>query len=149
MEFAHSLRETRLAAGLSQADLARRAGTSQARLSSYENGSVIPTPGTRERLQQAARPLPSIVLDLHRDEVKRLAATHKLGNVRVFGSVARGQDTLSSDIDLLVTPNPVASLLDLSAFAADVEDLLGYEVDVTSDRGVGPESSIARDALFL
>ena len=149
MEFAHSLRETRLAAGLSQADLARRAGTSQARLSSYENGSVIPTPGTRERLQQAARPLPSIILDIHRDEVQRLAATHKLGNVRVFGSVARGQDTLSSDVDLLVTPNLVASLLDLSAFAADVEDLLGYEVDVTSDRGVSPESSIARDALFL
>lgn len=149
MALAGRLREARVAAGLSQAGLARRAGTSQARLSSYETGSVIPTPATQERLLLAARPLPSVALDRHRQEVRRLAGVHKLGNVRVFGSVARGRDTLSSDIDLLVTAEPGASLLDLAAFANDVEDLLGYEVDVISDRGVTSGSSIAREALFL
>lgn len=149
MELANRLRKARLVAGLSQTELARRAGTSQARLSSYENGLVVPTPATQERLLQAVRPLPAVALDRHRQEVNRLAGTHKLGNVRVYGSVARGQDTRSSDIDLLVTADPGASLLDLSAFANDVEDLLGYEVDVTSDRGVSPESSIVRDALSL
>lgn len=149
MEFGGKLRKARTAADLSQAQLARRAGTSQARLSSYENGAVVPNPVTQERLLRAARSLPSTVLDRHREEVKRRAKAHKITNVRVFGSVARGSDTLSSDIDLLVTAEPGASLLDLSAFASEVEDLLGFEVDIASDRGVDPDSTIAREALLL
>lgn len=149
MGFAEQLRQARTDAGLTQAGLARRAGTSQARLSSYENGVVLPAPSTRARLLQAARPLPSLVLDRHRDDVKRRAAAYKVSNVRVFGSTARGEDTLSSDVDLLVTPDPGTSLLTLAAFAAEVEDILGYEVDVTSDRGLPADSPILREALAL
>jgi len=101
------------------------------------------------RLLEAARPLPSVVLDLHRREVLALASRHKVGNVRVFGSVARGQDTRSSDVDLLVTPDDGASLFDLVDFAQETEDIVGYPVDVISDRTVAPDSSIARDALSL
>jgi hypothetical protein len=149
VEFTQQLRTARQAGGLSQAELARRAGTSQARVSSYESGSVIPTPATQERLLRAVRPLPSVVLDRHRQKVKRLARAHRLDNVRVFGSVARGEDTLFSDIDLVVTAEPHASLLDFSAFADEVEQVLGYDVDVTSDRGLDPVSPILREALSL
>ena len=98
---------------------------------------------------RAARPLPSMALDLHRREVLALASRHKVGNVRVFGSVARGEDTRSSDVDLLVTPDEGASLFDLVAFAQETEDIVGCPVDVISDRTVAPDSSIVRDALSL
>jgi predicted nucleotidyltransferase len=89
------------------------------------------------------------VLDRCRDEVKRLAASHHLLYVRVFGSVARGTDTLSSDIDLLVTPDEEASLLDMAGFQLDVEELTGYEVDVVSDVPLTNASAIVVEALWL
>ncbi len=95
------------------------------------------------------RPLPSVALDRHRGEVLLSASRHKISNVRVFGSVARGQDTRSSDIDLLVTFDEGASLFDLVAFAQETEDLVGCPVDVVSDRMTAPESSITREALSL
>ncbi len=98
---------------------------------------------------RAVRPLPSVALDRHRGEVLSSATRHKMGNVRVFGSVARGQDTRSSDVDLLVTADEGASLFDLVAFAQETEDIVGCPVDVISDRTVPPDSSIARDALSL
>lgn len=149
VEFRQVLREARRDAGISQAELARRARTSQSRVSSYEAGSVVPSTATRTRLLAALRPLPSMVLDRHRRHVVQLARSHRVGNVRVFGSIARGEDTLESDVDLLVTPGDRASLLDFAAFAQEVEDILGYPVDVTSDRGLLPGSSIARDAVAL
>ena len=101
------------------------------------------------RLPEAARTLPSVALDRHRGEVLSSAGRHKMGNVRVFGSVARGEDTRSSDVDLLVTPDEGASLFDLVAFAQETEDIVGCPVDVLSDRTVTPDSSIALDALSL
>lgn len=143
------LRRAREAAGLSQAQVADAAGTSQARVSSYESGKVTPSPETRRRLLAAVRPRPSALLSRHRAAVKRLATEHGLSHVRVFGSVARGVDTPESDVDLLVTPAPKTSLVDITAFALDVEDLLGTRVDVVSDRGIDPGSSIAREARPL
>jgi len=118
-------------------------------VSSYESGAVCPTAATRERLLDAVRCRPSVALDRHRKEVTALAGAHKLGNVRVFGSVASGRDTTSSDVDLLVTADSDASLLDLSAFADEVERVLGYEVDVVTDRGLPATSSIIREAVRL
>jgi hypothetical protein len=149
VEFAEQLRAARIGAGLSQAQLARRAGTSQSRISTYEQAVVVPELPTQERLMRAARPLPSKVLDQHRSAVKRLAARNRLSNVRVFGSVARGDDHLHSDIDLLVTPEPTASLVNMAAFVRHAEKLLGYHVDVESDARLDPDSPIAREALTL
>lgn len=143
------MREARRRAGLSQRELARRARTSQSRISSYESGRLIPEPQTMHRLLQATRPLPSVVLDRCREDVQRLAAAHHLCYVRVFGSVARGTDTLSSDIDLLVTPDKDASLLDMAAFMLDVEELTGYEVDVISDAPLADDAPILQEALWL
>lgn len=147
--FAEVLREGRQVAGMSQAALARRAGTSQARVSSYESGAVVPAPSTQARLLDALRPLPSESLHRNREAVKRLARTHRLDNVRVFGSVARGADRLGSDVDLLVTAESGVGLFDLSAFALEAEKLLGAPVDVVTDGGLDPESRIATEALAL
>jgi predicted nucleotidyltransferase len=149
VDFGERLRRARIDAGLTQARLAKLAGTSQARVSSYERGSVVPSRATQERLLRAARPLPSAVLARRRAEVKALAARHGLSNVRVFGSVARGTDTVASDVDLLVTPSPGTTFFGLAAYAVEVEDLLGCEVDVVSDRALAAMPRIAGEAVVL
>ncbi|MFY9782653.1 MAG: nucleotidyltransferase domain-containing protein, partial [Acidimicrobiales bacterium] len=72
-----------------------------------------------------------------------------LHNVRVFGSIARGEDTVKSDIDLLVTPGSKASLLDISAFLEGVREVTGFDVDVISDRAVSKDSELSREAMAL
>ncbi len=149
MEFAERLRAAREESGITQTQLARRARTSQSRVSSYEKGTVVPTESTQERLLKCARRPPAEMLDHRREDVVAAAAKRHLTNVRVFGSVARNKDTLTSDIDLLVTPVSGASLFDLVGFAIEVEAFLGYPVDVVSDRGIDPDSAIIREALSL
>ena len=78
------------------------------------------------------------VLREKRDEVLRVALKHGARNVRVFGSVARGQAGAQSDIDLLVTMEPGRSLLDHAAMWLEIQELLGYEVDVVSEGGLKP-----------
>lgn len=75
-------------------------------------------------------------LEAHRAEVLAVAGSHGARNVRVFGSVARGDDSPSSDIDLLVDMEPGRSLLDLAALHADLNALLGVKVDVLTEKGV-------------
>ena len=71
-----------------------------------------------------------------REDILRLAARHGAYNVRVFGSVARGEATPESDIDFVVEMEPGRSLLDLGGLLADLEQLLGYEVDVVTEKGL-------------
>ena len=79
----------------------------------------------------AGRPAPSLrMLRAHRDEILRAATNRGVSNIRVFGSVARGQATPTSDIDLLVDFERGHRGLDLFAFAREVEELLGYPVEV-------------------
>jgi len=75
-------------------------------------------------------------LRARREDILALAAHHRASNVRVFGSVARGDATPESDIDLLVTFRPGASLFDLSALWQDLQDLLGRDVNVISEGGM-------------
>jgi hypothetical protein len=85
------------------------------------------------------RPAPSLVLlRAHRDEILRVAARRGVSNIRVFGSVARGEATPTSDIDLLVEFERGHRGLDLFAFAREVEDLLGYPVEI----GTGLEEAV-------
>ena len=69
-------------------------------------------------------------------EILEIAARHGARTVRVFGSVVRGEETPASDIDLLVEFEPGRSLLDHIALAQDLEDLLGREVDVVTEKGL-------------
>ncbi|MBI5570503.1 MAG: nucleotidyltransferase family protein [Desulfomonile tiedjei] len=71
-----------------------------------------------------------------REEILEIAARHGAGNIRVFGSVARGEAGESSDVDLLVDMEADRSLLDVTAFLADVRELLGRRVDVVSEKGL-------------
>jgi predicted nucleotidyltransferase len=100
-------------------------------------------------LLQATRRLPSEVVDEKRGKIIEVAEKNGLSNVRVFGSVARLEDTFESDIDLLVTPSPETSLMDLSEFLLEVENITGRDVDVLSDRTVPQGSKIFMEALTL
>jgi predicted nucleotidyltransferase len=69
-----------------------------------------------------------------RDEILRLAAKRGAYNVRIFGSVARGDARPDSDVDVLVDLEPNRSLLDLGGLLMDLQDLLGRKVDVATER---------------
>jgi uncharacterized protein len=71
-----------------------------------------------------------------RGQILAVAARHGASNVRVFGSVARGEADAASDIDFLVDFEPGRSLLDLAALLVDLEDLLGHPVDVVTEPGL-------------
>ena len=71
-----------------------------------------------------------------REEILRIAATHGARNVRLFGSVARGDAREDSAIDLLVDLEPGRSLFDLGGLLVDLEQFLGRAVDVVTERGL-------------
>jgi hypothetical protein len=80
----------------------------------------------------------SEIVTMHRNEILAIAARHGARNVRLFGSVARGQADERSDIDLVVDFDPERSLLDHAALSLELQELLGCEVDVVSGRGLKP-----------
>lgn len=73
---------------------------------------------------------PSEVLRENRELILSIALIHRTENLRVFGSVLSGEDTETSDLDLLVDPLPGATLLDLGAIQIELEESLGISVDV-------------------
>jgi len=76
------------------------------------------------------------LLESKREEILRIAAKHGARNVRIFGSVARGEADDASDVDFLVEFEPTVSLLDHASLLVELEDLLGRKVDVASMRGL-------------
>jgi uncharacterized protein len=148
MDTAELLREARRSAGLTQAELAHRARTSQAMVARYETGAASPTVRTLQRLLRAAgRDLELLsvsaqtgatassldTLREHRAEINAAADCVGARNVRVFGSVARGEDTPVSDVDLLVDfPARERGLLPLLTLAEQVEQIVGRRVDVAA-----------------
>lgn len=72
-------------------------------------------------------------LRARRDEIVQLAEQHGAYDVRVFGSVARGEATPASDVDILVSFRDGASLYELSGLWQDLEELLGCQVDLATD----------------
>ncbi|MEI6511880.1 MAG: nucleotidyltransferase family protein [bacterium] len=76
------------------------------------------------------------ILETKRDEILRIANAHHVCNLRVFGSVARGDSDEKSDIDFLVELNPGCGLLEHAALVRELEQLLGRKVDVVSDKGL-------------
>lgn len=71
-----------------------------------------------------------------RQEILKIAAKHGAYNVRIFGSVARGEADEHSDVDFLVELEPERSLFDLGGVLMDLENLLGCKVDVVTVRGL-------------
>ena len=71
-----------------------------------------------------------------RGEILRIAKRYGAHNVRVFGSVARGDFGSDSDVDLLVDLEPGRNLFDLGGFLYEVRELLGIPVDVVTEKGL-------------
>ncbi len=76
------------------------------------------------------------LLQEKREEILSLASKHGAFNVRIFGSVVRGEDRPDSDVDFLVELEAERSLLDRVALIQDLEDLLGRKVDVATVKGL-------------
>jgi uncharacterized protein len=86
-----------------------------------------------------------------RNEILRVAANRGARNIRIFGSVARGENDARSDIDFLVDLEPNRSLFDLSGLLLDLEALLQTEVDVVTERGLRARirDQVLREAVPL
>lgn len=75
---------------------------------------------------------PAEVVEQHKAAIANVAGRHKARSIAVFGSVARGDDTDTSDIDFLVDFEPGSSLFDLMHLQESLAELLGCDVDVVS-----------------
>jgi uncharacterized protein len=149
------IRQARLNANFSQVELAARAGTSQSALARYETGAGLPTLPTLERLLTACgrrleirtppaqHPNPGVStrsqlgpqagkLRRQRRRLLDAAEKHGVGHLRAFGSLARGEATAESDVDLLVDLKPGHTLLDLAAFRRAAAEILDLPVDVAT-----------------
>jgi predicted nucleotidyltransferase len=80
--------------------------------------------------------LPSVALQTHREAIRRIALSHRVTNVRVFGSVVHGDDTEGSDLDLLVDPTSETTMMDIGAIRHELKQLLGIPVDVLTPRAI-------------
>jgi len=151
------LRHARKRAELSQVELSRRAGVPQSVISMYESGARQPSIPVLSRLvaatghelelrvRRAASPLWRLRGPLgervrtHRSELKRLAAASGTSNLRVFGSVARGEDSEVSDVDLLVDLSPETGLFKLMRLQGELEVLLQARVDLVPVADLKPD----------
>jgi len=76
------------------------------------------------------------LLQRKRKKILETAARYGASDVRVFGSVARGEADESSDIDLLVNLEPGRSLMDLGGLLMELQEELGVDVDVVTEKGL-------------
>ncbi len=162
------LRQARNRAGLSQVDLASRAGVTQSVISAHESGQRQPSLPALTRLIDAAgfeltlslRRQPGRLRRLsgpvgrvrrHRNDLVATAAAHGVSNLRVFGSVARGEDRPDSDVDLLADIPPGLSLLGLGRLEADLEAILGTRVNLipAADLKPGARERVESDLIAL
>ena len=154
---------------MSQAELAFRAGVVQSVISAYEAGRRQPSLPTLAKLIDATGC--DLMVDIQRQppQLSRLsgpvgrqvrrkrrdliaaAAAHDVTNLRVFGSVARGEDRPGSDVDLLVDLPPDIGLLGLGRVQAELEDIVGTKVDLVSASDLKPavRARAARDLVAL
>jgi uncharacterized protein len=141
---------------MSQDELAARAGVTQSVISAYESGHrqpAIPTlaalvDATGYKLVMSLRRQPRLMGRLsgpvgrrvrrHRHDVVAAAAAHGVRNLRVFGSVARGQDRPDSDVDLIVDLPAGMGLFGLGRVQAELEAILGTRVDLVPAQDLKP-----------
>jgi len=151
------LREARRRAGLSQVDLAARAGVTQSVISAYESGHrqpAVPTlaaliEATGHELVLSLGPEPQGLARLSgpvgrrvrrkRHELVAAAAAHGITGLRVFGSVARGDDRPDSDVDLLADLPPGLGLFGLGRVEAELEGIVSARVDLAPAESLKPQ----------
>ena len=162
------LRRARLSARLSQTEVARRALVAQSVISAYESGRREPSVSMLERLVRATGH--RLVLDLERSNdyppglpdtplgrrlrqcrrsILACAAFHGAQNVRVFGSIARGEDRPDSDVDLLVDLDKGTGLFALEALRRELSEILSVPVDIALSDSFRPRvrEEVEREAI--
>ena len=80
--------------------------------------------------------LPSIALQTHREAIRLIALSHRVTNVRVFGSVVHGDDSEGSDLDILVDPSRETTMMDIAKIQLELSQLLPVTVDVLTPNGL-------------
>lgn len=164
------LREARRESRLSQSEVARRANIAQSVISAYESDQREPALTTLRRLVEATGH--RLVITFDRDPRSRLglpdtrlgrrlrqkrrallasAARHGATNVRIFGSVARGDERPDSDIDMVVDISKKMGLIALTSLEKEFREILGVPVDLSVSSELGPRIKIEvdRDAVTL
>jgi predicted nucleotidyltransferase/DNA-binding XRE family transcriptional regulator len=163
------LRQARRRAGLTQAGVAARAGVTQSVISAYESGRRQPALPTlaalvdatgyelvvrlrpqRRRLARLSGPVGRRVRRRRHDLVAA-AARYGASNLRVFGSVARGEDRPDSDVDILADMPAGLGMFGLLQLQAELETILGAHVDLVPAAGLKPDvgSRVAVDLVPL
>ncbi len=151
------LRDARQKSGLSQTELARRAKVAQSVISAYESGKREPGLRTLGRLVAATGQRLTVGFETAETDVRGLPDTrlgrrlrqrraaliaaaerHGASNLRVFGSVARGEDGQDSDVDLLVDLPPGTGLFGLAGLERELEEILHVDVDLASADSLKP-----------
>jgi predicted nucleotidyltransferase/DNA-binding XRE family transcriptional regulator len=153
-----TLREARRRAGLTQVELAHRAGVTQSVISAYESGHRQPAMSTLAALIEATGFELTVSLRRPSDQLRRLsgpvgllvrqrrrqlveaAAAAGVSNLRVFGSVARGQDRPDSDVDLLADLPSDLGLFGLGRVHDELETILGTRVDLIPAQDLKPDA---------
>ena len=170
MNFAQVLRDARQLGGLTQAQLSSRSGVTQSVISAYERGRREPGAETFLMLIEAAGldfiirvptnsyqhpTLPDSAqtrsLVKHRQQILDLVAQYHASNVRIFGSVARGEAKPDSDIDILVDFGPNTGLFTIVALQNQLSELLHFPIDLGDPKSLKPhvQPSVAKDQLSL
>lgn len=133
---------------MTQSELAQKAGLRQPSLAKIEGGARNVSPEMLERVLEAADYRPNLALERTFHLIREAAAKLGLRNVRVFGSVARGEDGYNSDIDLLVTPDEDVNLFDIAFFGEEVRRITGFPADIVVDNGSTlPGLDVMREAV--
>jgi predicted nucleotidyltransferase len=94
---------------------------------------------------------PSEAVQRHRAKIREIALGHRVTDVRIFGSAARGDDVEGSDLDLLVEPTAATTLMDIGAIRYELASLLGIEVDVLTPNALPARirEQVLREAVRL
>lgn len=145
---------------MSQETLAERAGMTQSVVSAYERGRREPSLPMLRRLVEAAGCRLTVSVESEsllervrrrRDELLTVLGALGATDVRVFGSAARGDETSTSDIDLVVHLAEDTSLFTLGRMQAEAERILGIPADIVPDSGLRPDvrASVEREGVPL
>ena len=91
------------------------------------------------------------LLRVHREDILAAAHRHGARSIRVFGSAAKGEVTVASDVDFLVDMGEDATLFDRAALMLELQRLLGCDVDVVTEKALKPRvrQTVLREAMPL
>lgn len=129
---------------LTQRELAERTGLKQPLIAAIESGRRQPSTSARRALAEALQVRPSLVISARRHDIATVFQRAGLPQPRIFGSVARGDDAVGSDVDLVVEFGDQNDIADLLALEDELSRMLTVKVDIVDARSAGPVLEQAR-----